>query len=355
MQHVTLGSQGLVVSGRAWAAWGCPSSTARRRRGVDRHDPPRARARRDVARHGRHVRPAHERAARRPGDRRPARPGRARDEVRHRARPDDPAARGVDGRPDVRAARLRRARSSGSASTTSTSTTSTASTRRRRSRRPSARWPSSCSRARCATSASPRPRPRRSAARTPSTRSPRCRPSTRSGRATPRTRSCRPLRELGIGFVAYSPLGRGFLTGAFRSLDDLAEDDFRRRQPALPGREPRRQPRHRRARSSEWRTAKGATPAQLALAWVLAQGDDIVPIPGTKRAPLSRGERRRARRRADRRTTCRPARGAGGAPRAIAMPTCRRSTAERRGQRPAHDGGSAAQVATAVMVARWLS
>ena len=121
------------------------------------------------------------------------------------------------------------------ASTTSTSTTSTASTRGRRSRRPSAPWPSSSPRARSATSACPRRRPRRSGAPTPCTRSPPSRPSTRSGRAIPRPRSCPTVRELGIGFVPYSPLGRGFLTGTLRTLDGLAEDDFRHFQPRFQG------------------------------------------------------------------------------------------------------------------------
>jgi aryl-alcohol dehydrogenase-like predicted oxidoreductase len=90
------------------------------------------------------------------------------------------------------------------------------------------------------------------------------------------------VRELGIGFVPYSPLGRGFLTGAIRTVDALDEDDFRRFNPRFQGdnleqniaiveRIDRVAERHQ------------ATPAQVALAWVLAQGDDIVPIPGTKR------------------------------------------------------------------------
>jgi aryl-alcohol dehydrogenase-like predicted oxidoreductase len=90
------------------------------------------------------------------------------------------------------------------------------------------------------------------------------------------------LRELGIGFVPYSPLGRGFLTGKIRTLDDLSDDDFRRHQPRLQG------------DNLEQNVAiveivdrlaaeKGATAAQIALAWVLAQGEDVVPIPGTKR------------------------------------------------------------------------
>jgi len=90
------------------------------------------------------------------------------------------------------------------------------------------------------------------------------------------------LRELGIGLVAYSPLGRGFLTGAIRSCDDLADDDFRKTKPRF-------------SRDNFGRNLAladevcvlageiGATPAQVALAWLLAQGDDIVPIPGTKK------------------------------------------------------------------------
>jgi aryl-alcohol dehydrogenase-like predicted oxidoreductase len=90
------------------------------------------------------------------------------------------------------------------------------------------------------------------------------------------------VRELGIGFVPYSPLGRGMLTGAFASIDDLAADDWRRMTPrfqaenfdrnlVLVG------------KVREIAAEKGVSPAQLALAWVLAQGDDVVPIPGTKK------------------------------------------------------------------------
>ncbi len=91
------------------------------------------------------------------------------------------------------------------------------------------------------------------------------------------------VRELGIGFVAYSPLGRGFLTGAYRSLSDLPEGDKR----------PERYPRFEAAnfernlvlvdRVQELAARKGCTPSQVAIAWVLARGDDVVPIPGTKR------------------------------------------------------------------------
>src|SRR4051812_21490294 len=89
-------------------------------------------------------------------------------------------------------------------------------------------------------------------------------------------------RELGIGFVAYSPLGRGFLTGRFRRLEDLPEDDYRRHAPRFQGENFQRNLDLVR-RIEEMAAEKHCTPAQLALAWVLAQGEDIVPIPGTKR------------------------------------------------------------------------
>jgi len=90
------------------------------------------------------------------------------------------------------------------------------------------------------------------------------------------------LRELGIGLVAYSPLGRGFLAGRFRSPQDLADDDFRRTGPRFKGENLERNL-GLVAKVEELASEKGCTPGQLALAWVLAQGDDVVPIPGTKR------------------------------------------------------------------------
>lgn len=89
-------------------------------------------------------------------------------------------------------------------------------------------------------------------------------------------------RELGVGFVAYSPLGRGFLTGRFKTFEDLPEDDYRRRHPRFQGENFDRNLELVR-RVEEIARKKGCTPAQLALAWVLAQGESIVPIPGTKR------------------------------------------------------------------------
>lgn len=91
------------------------------------------------------------------------------------------------------------------------------------------------------------------------------------------------VRELGIGYVAYSPLGRGFLTGQIKSPDDFPEDDFRKHHPRFQGENFERniQLVHE---VEKMANEKGCTTAQLALAWVLAQGDDIVPIPGTKHA-----------------------------------------------------------------------
>lgn len=90
------------------------------------------------------------------------------------------------------------------------------------------------------------------------------------------------VRELGIGYVAYSPLGRGFLSGQFTSPEDFAEDDYRRNSPRFQG-----ENFYKNLQLVEQvkaiATEKGVTPSQLALAWLLAQGDDIVPIPGTKR------------------------------------------------------------------------
>ncbi len=90
------------------------------------------------------------------------------------------------------------------------------------------------------------------------------------------------VRELGIGFVAYSPLGRGFLTGRFTSPDDFDDDDYRRHSPRFQGENFTRNL-ELVERVRELADAKATTPAQLALAWVLGRGEDVVPIPGTKR------------------------------------------------------------------------
>ena len=89
------------------------------------------------------------------------------------------------------------------------------------------------------------------------------------------------VRELGIGFVAYSPLGRGFLAGRFKSIDDLEPDDYRRKSPRFQGQNFQRNLDVVK-RIEEIAAEKRVKPSQLALAWLLAQGEDIVPIPGTK-------------------------------------------------------------------------
>jgi aryl-alcohol dehydrogenase-like predicted oxidoreductase len=89
------------------------------------------------------------------------------------------------------------------------------------------------------------------------------------------------LRTLDIGFVAYSPLGRGFLTGQIRRVEDLASDDVRRSHPRFQG-ENFQKNLDLVTRVEEIAREHNCTPAQLALAWVLAQGDDVVPIPGTR-------------------------------------------------------------------------
>jgi aryl-alcohol dehydrogenase-like predicted oxidoreductase len=92
------------------------------------------------------------------------------------------------------------------------------------------------------------------------------------------------VRELGIGFVAYSPIGRGFLSGRIKSIDDLEANDFRRNNPRFKG-ENFQKNIDLVTRVEEIAREKGVTPAQLALAWLLAQGEDIVPIPGSRRIP----------------------------------------------------------------------
>jgi aryl-alcohol dehydrogenase-like predicted oxidoreductase len=91
------------------------------------------------------------------------------------------------------------------------------------------------------------------------------------------------VRELGIGFVAYSPLGRGFLTGRFRSIDDLTPNDWRRNNPRFQGENFQRNL-DLAAKVQELARTKGCTPAQLALAWLLSRGQDVVPIPGSTRS-----------------------------------------------------------------------
>ena len=107
------------------------------------------------------------------------------------------------------------------------------------------------------------------------------------------------LNELGIALVAYSPLGRGFLSGRFSSPDELDENDFRRYGPRFTG-ENLQENLKLAERVRELATEKGVTPGQLALAWVLHRGEHVVPIPGTKRVVLPGGEPRRGGGRAER-------------------------------------------------------
>lgn len=90
------------------------------------------------------------------------------------------------------------------------------------------------------------------------------------------------VRELGIGFVPYSPLGRGFLTGRFQKVEDFPEDDYRRHSPRFQGENFNKNLKVV-DKIEQLAKQKGAAPAQLAIAWLLAQGEDIVPIPGTKK------------------------------------------------------------------------
>ena len=139
------------------------------------------------------------------------------------------------------------------------------------------------------------------------------------------------LRELGIGLVAYSPLGRGFLTGRPSRREDFGEGDFRRHQPRFQGENFAAQPRARRARAASWPRARRALPGQLALAWVMHRGDDVVPIPGTKRRPYLEENVAATELDARARTICADRGGDARRARspATATRTCRSSTAER--------------------------
>ena len=293
-----LGTQGLESPRSGSAAWGCPSSTAtattpsRSRRihralelGVNFLD--------TADMYGPHT---NEELVGRAIARPPRRRSCSRPSSASCATRTIPQARGVNGKPGVRARRRARRRCSASASTTSTSTTSTASIRTRRSRTPSARWPSWSSEGKVrylglseAGAGHAPPRARRAPDHA------RCRPSTRCGRATPRTSILAACRELGIGFVAYSPLGRGFLTGA----DQVARRSRRRTTTAATRRASRARTSSenldaRRARRASSPRDKGvhagAARARVGAAR-RARTSCRSPAPSAR---ASRGERRRA-------------------------------------------------------------
>ena len=299
MKHIKLGTLdvgriGLGVHGHVRRV----HRRGHRRRRVDPHDPPRARPRRHAHRHRRDLRPVHQRGARRPGHQGPPRRRRARDEVRprlarrrrrreprqqpgehpHRGRGLAAAARHRPHRPVLPAPRRPEHADRG---------------HRRRARRARRRGQDPPHRSLRGRARHDPPRPRRPPV------------TALQSEYSLWTRDPEPkvlpvLRELGIGFVPYSPLGRGFLTGEIRSTDDFADDDSRKTNPRFTGENFQRN--LRAVDEVEAIAAEvGATPAQVALAWVLAQGDDIAPIPGTKRVVPRRGERRRRRRRAERR------------------------------------------------------
>ena len=148
--------------------------------------------------------------------------------------PDDPLYRGVSGEPEYVHACCE-PRWSGWASTTSTSTTSTGSTAPRRSRRPSGPWPSWSREGKVRHLGLSEASPATLRARLPSTPSPRCRPSIRCSTATPSDEILPPAGELGIGFVRYSPLGRGLLGGTIRKAGDMTPDDLRLQSPRYQG------------------------------------------------------------------------------------------------------------------------
>ena len=280
------------------AAWGCRLSTAHRRRRGAAHDPARAGAGVQLPRHLRHVRAAHQRGTRRPRDRGPAR-------ARSCSRPSsassigrrDPPRRSDRRQPRVRAHRLRGLAASGSASTTSTSTTSTASTPnadrgdRRRDGRAGAAGQGAL------------PRPLRGARRDDPPRARRAPDHRRAERVLAvdaRRRGGGPADadELGIGLVAYSPLGRGFLSGRFTSPEELDEGDFRRYGPRFTG-ENLQENLKLAERVKEIAAEKGITPG-AAGARVGARPRGAHRADPRHQAPvLPRGEPRRGRRRAE--------------------------------------------------------
>ena len=288
MHTRTLG-QGLEVSAIGLGCMGMSQSYGPNPgdpRGHDRRAARRRRPRRHVLRHRRGVRPVCQRGTRRRGPGARARPGGDRHQVRlgHRRRQD----RSASTADPSRSVASPRRRCIGCGSTRSTCSTSTGSTPTCRSRTSPARSASSWPPARSATSGCPRPRPARSAARTPCTRSPLCRASTRCGPATPNRRCCRPAPSSGSGSSRSARWARASSPARSTTRHAVRDGDCPRSR--SPGSRPRtsRPTRPSWTRCASSPSGKGATPGQVALAWLLAQQPWIVPIPGTRR--LSRVE-----------------------------------------------------------------
>ena len=299
MEEIALGSEGLTVSRQGL---GCMGMSDFYGPGDDDESIAtihRARPRRHLLRHLGHVRPVPQRVPGRQGDGRPPRRGRDRNQVRHRARPGRPAERGVDGRPEY-------VRQGCDASLSRLGVdhidlyyqhrVDPDTPDRGDGRRHGA---NSSPRARCATSACPRRRPatiRRAHAVHPISA---LQTEYSVWSRDPEAEILPTLRELGIGFVPYSPLGRGFLTGTLRSLDALDESDFRRHQPRLQG--------DNLAGNiaiveviDQLASAKGCTPGADRARLRPRRRPRRRPDPGHEARALPRGERGRPRRRAHR-------------------------------------------------------
>ena len=265
----------------------------RRRGRGDRDDPPRARARDRLPRHRRHVRPVHEREARRPRDRGPARRRSCSPRSSATCAARTASGSAIDGSPEY----VRKA-CDASLARLGVDHIDLYYQHRVDQTVPIEETVGAMAEL-VAAGQGPPPRAVRGLAADDPPRARRAPDHRAADRvlavdARPRgRRSCRRVRELGIGFVAYSPLGRGFLTGRFRSPDDFDDGRLPPQQPALPGRELRSATSSSSSACEQIADGEGrARRASSRSPGCSRQGEDIVPIPGTKRAQLPRGERR---------------------------------------------------------------